>query len=690
MKFLGIVRWKRNDKNGNPFAGVEPLEEVVEDNWRRVDATKEFPTGGQAFWFAAREANEEGLVFFRTEENPGHKEKFRVVDAQRALEIVDLREFGSPASVKAAFSYGIRNSDIPEGLALVRCAPDILVGPVKLHRRPDRKVTFEHPSPDRVPCFRDVVGRATHLTHDGKNPRRILTLPLEEMPLGAPTAYVDWDEDRRVVRRAINAAVVRAKSAGVDHGLTKRLIDEAAAAVTPEGGGAEIELERYRLERAKELSASSQQVVQLADNVAAALLTHPVIEASLEALRKSREAEWEASFRAELDARLTGARKEMKDIDLRVAQSRVALSSISSELEEARNALLNARQHTATQVEDLDEELSRRLAEIVKRPAGVLSDVAILRSFLSGSGGGTANERTSPPAIEEAIWVPASVCIENRLELQKCLFAAFKAYGVAPAHAIRIHAALVAGVLPVVTGAGALAALTAYAQVVCGGRIAVIHIGPDSLSPISFRMRDVDRALERSRALGVPAMLILEGANRGPTEAYLTPFLQELAITFANRTGESHVEILWAATAVGGATTIPVSRDLWSHAMAIYVEKTPPIGVVPGLSDVGSELLCPADEPEGVVDEIVAAWPPAREVAAGLRAFARGLSHFESDASRVSRGLAESILLPLIASTHSDEERVAAFESLATIKGILKESIPDLEDLERQLRWRLA
>src|SRR5690606_37619133 len=125
--------------------------------------------------------------------------------------------------------------------------------------------------------------------------RLILPRQLSAMSVGAPTGFVDWDDDRLIVRRALTAAVARAKRGGADPGLTKRMIDEAAAAATGDSGGPELELERYRLERASALCSNASFVSSLAADIAEDLLKHPLMEKSLDELRGQVRVELEAA-----------------------------------------------------------------------------------------------------------------------------------------------------------------------------------------------------------------------------------------------------------------------------------------------------------------------------------------------------------------------------------------------------------
>lgn len=705
MRVIGIVRWKTNDKAGNPIAGVEPLYEVTDGNaWRPVKAAEEFPTQGKVFWPFAREAAEGQVIFFRAEDNRGQKDEYRVTDAHPAVEVVDLRQLGNAGAVKAALTIGLRRHELREAMAMVRCQPDVLVGPIKLVRRPNGLFTFDASNPDRIPCFAGGVDGEVRTINDGQMVRAVLPRPLGAMSVGAPTGFVDWDDDRLIVRRALTAAVTRAKRTGAGPGLTKRMIDEAAAAVTGDSSGPELELERYRLERASELCANASYVSSLAADITAHLVQHPVVAKSLDELRDQVRVDLEATLRAEVEASLKGSRDELLRLEQQTRDAREEVKRATRELEGINRQVTDAQAQLTSQVADIEAEMAGRVVELMDRPGRALADVAILRSLLGA--GITAGFGPHPIATSRSPlkWTPATSRVDDRLALQRALLNAFRSVGVTPLHAIRLHAAVVAGLLPVMSGAGALSALLAYARTVCGGRAAVVHVAPDLLRPLSLDAGDIADAATASRAISSPSLVVLEGANRSPTEAYLTPFLQllesappgtelERIASFSGNTSARPAGLRLAATAVGGAATVPLSQDLWAHAVSISADsgsRAPVSMAAPSEVELSSELFVPGECPADIVDEVLETWALAREVEGGLRSYAGALARFESDPRRIKAALIEGSLLPLVATLRDEDLREQSLERLQSLADGVAGDAPSLAELEQRLRWRLA
>src|SRR5262249_42177623 len=135
----------------------------------------------------------------------------------------------------------------------------------------------------------------------------------------------------------------------------------------------------------------------------------------------------------------------------------------------------------------------------------------------------------------------------------------------------------VAGLMPVTLGPGALAELVAYAHGACGDRLHIIHVSPSALQP-----RDLDEASGGGLAAAAVAasdidglsLVVLEGANRSPLEGSVVPLLQMMGVGLSPLAPARGLRL--AATLVAGATTVPVSSQLWSHATAIYREPNSP------------------------------------------------------------------------------------------------------------------
>ena len=135
---------------------------------------------------------------------------------------------------------------------------------------------------------------------------------------------------------------------------------------------------------------------------------------------------------------------------------------------------------------------------------------------------------------------------------------------------LQVHAAVAAGLTPVTLGPGALAALMAYAHGACGGRLLIIHVSPSAL-----QTRDLDEApggglvaaTAAARDIDGLSLVVLEGANRSPLEGSVVPLLQLMSVGLSPLAPARGLRL--SATLVAGATTVPISPQLWSYATAI-------------------------------------------------------------------------------------------------------------------------
>ena len=243
---LGVVTGTKPDKWGEPVAWVRPLIDTAD--WREADP-KEFPKRGYLFWPQAKDAVRDGLVFVRARENtvrlPEIKDDFMVVEPHPALEVLDLRQIGSPEQVRVALSAGIRLPATPLPRMFIWCSENTVVGPVGLVVGASG-TSLEKNNRNRIACFHLKHGEVRTVSYDGLT-RHVVT----KNNLGSPDGFVDWDDDKQVVRRALEFAVESAKRSGAVFERTKQLVEEAAEELTKKGSPADLQLDLYRLERAR-------------------------------------------------------------------------------------------------------------------------------------------------------------------------------------------------------------------------------------------------------------------------------------------------------------------------------------------------------------------------------------------------------------------------------------------------------
>ena len=677
---IGVITGTKRDKNETQIAWIRPLAAETDDSWEAVASPEsEFPTRGSIFWPRAAGAKENALIRFHARENDiknGGPDEFMAVDPQMAFEVIDLRAAGDCEQVRLALTYGIELPYLVSPKYLIRCADDLVVGPITLVFDSSGKVTLEKSNRARIHCYQLAENAFLGIELEGVT-RTILAGNL----LPTPYSYVDWDEDRLVMRRAIEVA---AKMKGNGTNLPRQLIEDATAQLTQFGADANARLEIYRLTRAKQLAADTQQVVSLAGEIFAGLRDHPSVvqevQKFVQAQRDEIRSKIESEHTAEQDA-ITKLRQQRKETE-------ESLRSASRQLVETETRLKE-------QASAIESALAGRIDQVLGNVPKLLADVALLKPLLEGR---PSQNQATPSRVTEILalgegaplnleWPSAKAKITDIKELRTRVIRALRALGVATVAYQPIHAGFASGLVPIVTGARALEALEAYAHVMCADRILIVDVTSAiadvqdlfgkvedrTFTPHPAGLIDVLRAAKEHEG---PFLVVLNGANRGPTESYLLPLIrlvrnraasiplfhpQAIDPSDAYRS-EAHVQwpsnLLLAATAMEGPTTLPIAPDVWNESILAVAEAD---GEFIGLTELGeaseveglSSLLdsAPAREP---LDWILEELPRLHGLA---RRMAGGLAELSTDQTIQQTAITRSIVVPHVASITGDEER---------------------------------
>lgn len=649
MKVIGVVDWTNRDKNGTPIAGVIPLVEKQKGEWRAIDAKEEFRSQGQVFWFAANTAVEGALVQFRAKPNPpGQKDEYQVDAPELLWEVFDFRRFGPPPDVRAALIGGLARISGPVGSvrALILCASDVLIGPVDLTRAHDNTVRLSVSGHPRMPLYTGTSIRPLSL-----NDHEQRLIRVDE---SAPSGYVDWDDDATVLKRAIEVSVKVAKQAGRETGQTRKQIEDAASALASAGLGPEAQLSRYRLERALALIQNTDAVTRAAGDIVNLLLAHPALEVQLVTHREEVAKEAQRQVRDELATKFADKLKELKGLTDSVDRKGSELQAIETTLRETEAAV------------------ESRVRAALERPANLLGEISVLRPLLGAGGVRAVESNPATPTPVPLTWSCSGESIKDAVSLRRVLTGTARTRGVDPALMLRLHAATVAGLMPVTLGSGALAALLAYADGVCGGRLLIVHVSPSAVHPNDFDAvpgGGLLAAAESARDIDGISLVVLEGANRSPLEASVVPLLQLTEIGLSSLASSRGLRL--AASLVSGATTAPVTCQLWSHAVAIWPEPALPAQqpIVRGNVALQSDLFALGDAPTDVIDELVDAWPDCRELRPTLTRFGSALTRLYDDKQRVAEALVNGVILPYVATALTFEEQAQALSKVGDADG---------------------
>jgi hypothetical protein len=223
--------------------------------------------------------------------------------------------------------------------------------------------------------------------------------------------------------------------------------------------------------------------------------------------------------------------------------------------------------------------------------------------------------------------------------------------------------------------------------VMCAGRVLVVEVTSaiadvqDLFGRLESRtfvphpagLIDVVRAARQNEG---PFLVVLDGVNRGATESYLLPLIRLVRNRASSvplfhpqsidpsdpYRSEARVQwppnLLLAATAIEGPTTLPVAPDVWNESILAIAEAD---GDFTGPAELGdlsevdgsSGLLdsAPArDQLDWISEEIPRLHGLARRVAGGLAALI-------TDQPPLQTAIARTVVVPHLASIPGDEER---------------------------------
>jgi hypothetical protein len=686
---------------------VVPLFEVTESEWRPIDLA-EFPKEGRVYW-PDPDGPEGALIFFTPQPNRGGnrrgwKDNFQATEHHLATEVIDLRAFHSVEGARRA----IEDGNVPRGptgsSVMLWCGDGLLVGPLKV-RGEKGGLNLVPEGLARVPLFKDGEIHPREVQDDRGKARLVLEGP----PVSAPTAYADWDTDEAVVRRALRVVGEAAAADGRDLGLTEEVISYTAKLVAALGTSTERSLDRYQLTRALNLLIDTELLREHAKKVAVAVSTNPTVAQAIitTGVRRSMELKLRGEFHDE-EERIGAAKRELASV---TDQTSVA----NAELERRR-----------AELRGVEADVGRRVRQILEQPAALLAEVALIRAVVPAVVAPTPATplaiavptpvtHSKRPRTHASKWQGASRQITEPAQLRQALIASFKARGVAPVSAIRIHAALVAGLMPIVTGPCAAAALEAYADAAFGGRRLLIHVSPAMLESTDlFGRLEGERfvphaaglidAVEAAKESGESGVVILEGINRAPTESFLAPLMDvvtrggAISIFHPDAVASSIIEprIRWpanlrlAGTAIEGPTSLPICRDLLANA--VVVETSPGESTTTSPTErtevaASSELMRLGTPSRDLVTELLEL-PEAGDARNALERFSAALSRFESKPETVRSCMIEHVLLPFVVTLSNEGEREEATQAiLANIDAADKDRVGSLA---RRLRRRLA
>lgn len=672
MTHLGTVDWIGTDKNDDPIASITPLFRVDPAGWTRVNAD-DFPSRGRVFWWGASNAAQSAPVFFEVQgPNRDQQDKFTATKVTPAYEVIDLRDMGDVDSIRRALTRGIKPvASSMSNRVYLRCEGDVVIGPVELILEDGLcRISGEL---HKIPMYDEGSVEFQELGH--RSNRRTVLASRRRPPADA---YLDWDPDQDVLTRALRFAR-RARKTLDDIALTDRVLREAGQQTTLGGNSAEQRHRRYQLDRARDILDSATITSELAETVVAELQKHPSIQAALEEHRQELAEKW----RRQLEEQLKEQRSELE----RLKASSVVLSSSISSL---KGDLAKRRAEHERALVELDAEMGERLEAIRQRPRAFLAETAILEAVLRPSPrprqrlGSFQGPRIPKSASSQNL---DAATTRDPGDLKNLLKAAFKGYGLKARTGRLLHGAIAGGLVPVLAGPGAAAAVQAYARVVAASRITWLRVDPNIMGLADLFGRD-DRGVFAPHPSGLaelcagtelsgPQLLVLEGVNRAPIEGYLLPLLRlargvvPSARLFHPTLFDSAcdysslAELRWpeglfvAVTLATGPTVLPIPEELWTHCALVEARASERNGSVPDptIAELRSACFRPREADVEALLETAAELGLAYLTPA-LRHLGAGCSIFEAKQDAITSLVEEAVVHPAVACADwiSDEQ----------------------------------
>lgn len=615
MKYIGTISNCKLDKNQTPIANITPgwteTGEVLSDHERE----RLFPDRGRVFWFRAQPDCNDRLVLFEPVEQEIHKEgqdKYICKDgAELLLQAVDLKGYGDMARLGSLLQPGnglhlvLRGND-QQVRVFIGCS-DGWVGPVDLLANQGSY----HLDPTQA--------RLDRLNWYARQPGH---LPLVQLGNGWPAVFlphqapivagqVDWRQDKDVFKAFLKLV----QKSGLESGqvLSRNAIRDIAEEYFTSGlQTGEQALDRFRVDRVRTLLRAEAQF----DRVIAEVQTELMHLPALVALRDQAA---ETGRQEGLAQATKDAESILADVHQQTEQVRGALVEQQHFLETARNEIqieAGRRQEQVAQLEVAEKAFRQRMEDLMAEPARVLAEVALLKPFLQAP---SAIATPAPHAIDANLpWPTCDLEYENLTDLWNAMEDVRLPIPLAKS----FLAAFAAGLIPILYGPHSAEALARFARIAFGGRHFKTMVSPAMLEPTDlFGGLDPGRGAflpHRSHTLdwmrgadsvNKPALLVLEGANRAPSESFLLP-LMEVARTHGtlhlyhpgalvgsaspyNPKFTWPLSVFMAVCLVEGPTTLPLSSSLWTQSVLIDTRSFLPLPPIEdhGLSEVEDVYL---------------------------------------------------------------------------------------------------
>lgn len=590
----------------------------------------------------------------------GPTDAWQVVEPRLPVEIIDLRGWDQNELRIALTGAGIPLAlpPIAKRIALW-IDDDHLLGPVRLIPGGYQESwVLDVEDASRIPVWLTPRARINAVECEGA---RLFLEPL--LDFGSHAGIRNWCSDEELARTALRRLRKLDRATAESLQMTDAVFGRYVETLTAAGfTGTNGAIDRERVGRLSTLRNAIERDRTLLEEAAVALLETPAVASRVEALveervkeqieaRASDIAESLASQIGELEGaqmavdELTARRRELeraveeKEHDLaalatefeaqherRMAEQDAEMErrqqELDASLEEREHRLENIEAEFKTRAEKFESALVDRLRALADRPEHAFAEFAVLRAALGGlpesqrhavGGNGESSARKARAIVVSRLGdrVPVVTALKQ-LQLVLMRHAGFRSLD--PLSLLECHAACLAGSFPIVYGDQAEALVEAYAATVGGGRIHWVPVGPSVFEP-QHLLGTVDASarafvphanglvelLVGARASNDVHIVVFDGFNRAPVDAWLIPLLQAMDAGRRGRTergvplvargsveaDDPYAEITrlqWPRNVLPigiptyGTGTLPLPPELWRFGALVDADRLPPGG----------------------------------------------------------------------------------------------------------------
>lgn len=651
--FLGYV-CERFLAGGRKVSLLRPVNQFGNDNqrWTPIDnVSRGFPNRGCVTWLTDSDDALEGSVWVfecsphdTFDATSQRSDKYRIdFDRQpeQPVEVIRLHTSDAEAAQRA-IRRGLLLDYPPTRQSYIVLDENSWVGPVRLLQKGERWFIDPQQLLNPLNCVAPVRDSDLFNVRFDGHDQVILrhkvrpTKKLEEL---------DWADDVLTLKRVMEWARDQPKIAEPLK-LTKAIIKQTVEQITVD----EVTILAQRVRRARSYVEKLSKLTTDTASFEKEFLALPSVEARIAAVehkaRSAAKAQAESEAIAKAKVALEAMRQEQKHLTEEIAAKRRELEAIekrrkdsekqarddvdvemkrrNQELEVLDKALAQRRRQLDGEVESVDTAVSERIAELMRRPADALAQIAIVRAALSlqtpialpssngiehGVSSMTTMRLTPPPSV---LFLGEAPIIDHKQLITAARQAALVA-GEGASFGVALHSAFISGLMPLLAGPGALDILENYARAATGGRMILVTVPPTTFEPADLLGRINTRTghlaphpsglldllifANQPEQRDTLFMVVFDGVNRAAVDAYLLPILECYRVAWEENlhralhivhssalaiddvyASAAHLNwprnVLLAGTLVEGGATVPLPPALWSHALLLNIGRS--------------------------------------------------------------------------------------------------------------------